>query len=282
MILFNDQLIQREEARVDIEDRGYQFGDGVYEVVSVYEGKIFRLEEHLQRFQYSAGQIGIELPMSLDVLTTNLNKLLEANQLVNGQIYFQVTRGYAPRNHPFPARPNPVLTGYVTRKPRPLELMQTGVKAITLDDIRWLRCDIKSLNLLGSVLAKQKAVEQGAFEALLHRNGIVTEGSSTNLFIIKDGKMQTHPLGNLILGGITRIVILELAEQLNMPVIEEPFNLQELYAADEVFVSSTTSEVMPIILIDGKQVGSGSVGPLTRKLQKLLEEMVFAHQEKVQ
>ncbi|MBP1932811.1 D-amino-acid transaminase [Ammoniphilus resinae] len=282
MILFNDQLIRREEARVDIEDRGYQFGDGIYEVVSVYEGKIFRLEEHLQRLSYCAGEIGIELPTSLEVLITNLYKLIEVNQLVNGQIYFQVTRGYAPRNHPFPAQPKPVLTGYVTRKPRPLELMKTGVKAITLDDIRWLRCDIKSLNLLGSVLAKQKAIEQGAFEALLHRNGKVTEGSSTNLFMIKDGKIQTHPLGNLILGGITRIVILELAGQKNIPVIEEPFSLKELYAADEVFVCSTTSEVMPIITIDGNPVGNGSVGPLTRKLQELMEEMLFAHQEKVQ
>ncbi len=274
MILYNNQIIDREEVRINIEDRGYQFGDGVYEVVSIYNGQIFRLKEHLERFEYSAKQIGITLPVPLANLEENLIMLIEIHNLINGQIYFQVTRGYAPRNHPFPQDPKPVLTGYVTRKPRPTELMKQGVSAITTDDIRWLRCDIKSLNLLGSVLAKQKATEQGAYEAILHRNGTVTEGSSSNLFIVKNGKLHTHPLDNLILGGITRIVILEIAKQTEIEVVESPFTLEDLFAADEVFVTSTTSEIMPIVNIDRKRVKEGSPGPLTQRLQEQFESLI--------
>lgn len=274
MILYNDQLVDREEVHINIEDRGYQFGDGVYEVVSVYNGKIFRLKEHLDRLQYCVDQIGMTLPVTLSNLEENLNKLIDIHHVTDGQIYFQVTRGYAPRNHPFPEDTKPVLTGYVTRKPRPLEKMKQGVSAITTDDIRWLRCDIKSLNLLGSVLAKQQAVEQGAYEAILHRNGTITEGSSSNLFIVKDGKLHTHPQNNLILGGITRIVTLEIAKQMEVDVVEKAFTLEDLFAADEVFVTSTTSEIMPVISIDGKKVGEGSPGPITQRLQEQFESLI--------
>ncbi|RXT13656.1 D-amino-acid transaminase [Ammoniphilus sp. CFH 90114] len=274
MILYNDRLVDREDVRIDIEDRGYQFGDGVYEVVSIYEGEIFRLQEHLTRFEYSANQIGITLPVTLEKLQDNLHKLIEHHQLSNGQIYFQVTRGYAPRNHPFPEESHPVLTGYVTRRPRPVESMKNGVAAIITEDLRWLRCDIKSLNLLGSVLAKQKAAEQGAFEAIQHRNGTVTEGSASNLFMVRDNKLYTHPLGNLILGGISRIVVLELAAKLNIEVIEAPFSLEELHQADELFLTSTTSEVMPIVTLDGKPVKNGTPGAVTKQLQEAFSALI--------
>lgn len=274
MILYNDQLAEREDVRVDIEDRGYQFGDGVYEVVSIYNKKVFRLREHLERFEYSANQLGITLPVSLSTLENNLYKLIDTEQVVNGQIYFQVTRGYAPRNHPFPIGAKPVLTGYATFKPRPVEQMKKGVSAILTEDIRWLRCDIKSLNLLGSVLAKQKAAEQGAYEAIQHRDGVVTEGSASNLFIIKKGKLHTHPLGNLILGGITRIVVLECAAKLGIEVIEQPFTLQDLEQADEVFITSTTSEIMPIVAIGGKKVKDGIPGNMTRQLQEQYQSTI--------
>jgi D-alanine transaminase len=275
MILYNNQIVDRSQVQIDIEDRGYQFGDGIYEVVSVYGGEIFRLQDHLNRFAYCAGEIGLEIPASLEDLTRNLYKLIDLHQLRDGQIYFQLTRGYAPRNHPFPGDPQPVLTGYVTTKPRPVESMKKGVSAVVTEDIRWLRCDIKSLNLLGSVLAKQKAVENGAYEAIQHRNGTVTEGSSSNLFIVKNGQLITHPLNNLILGGITRIVILEIAGELGIPVREEAFSLEELNNADEVFVSSTTSEVMPIVEIAGKIIGSGEPGPITRNLQMAFAEKII-------
>ncbi|MEW9672787.1 D-amino-acid transaminase [Ammoniphilus sp. 3BR4] len=274
MILYNDRLVDREEVRIDIEDRGYQFGDGVYEVVSIYGGQIFRLQEHLDRFEYSANQIGITLPVSLENLKENLHKLMEVHELKNGQIYFQVTRGYAPRNHPFPDPAHPVLTGYVTRKPRPVELMEKGVSVIVTEDIRWLRCDIKSLNLLGSVLAKQKAAEQGGYEAIQHRDGIVTEGSASNLFMVRDGKLYTHPLGNLILGGITRIVVLEIAKKLNIEVVETPFTLEDLAQADELFLTSTTSEIMPIVTIDGKPVKNGIRGSVTKQLQEEFNSLI--------
>lgn len=274
MILYNDRLIDREEVRIDIEDRGYQFGDGVYEVVSIYNGQIFRLKEHLERLQYCVNQMSMTLPVKLSHLEENLHKLIEMHNVTNGQIYFQVTRGYAPRNHPFPQDAKPVLTGYVTRKPRPVAFMKQGVSAITTDDIRWLRCDIKSLNLLGSVMAKQKAAEQNAYEAILHRSGTVTEGSSSNLFMMKGGKLHTHPLDNFILGGITRIVALEIAEQIGVDVVERPFTLEELFEADEVFVTSTTSEIMPIVSIDGKKVSDGSPGPITQRLQEQFESLI--------
>jgi D-alanine transaminase len=274
MILFNNQLVDRSKVSIDIEDRGYQFGDGVYEMFSVYQGNIFRIEDHIKRFEYSAKQIGINLPIELQDLNKKLNQLIQAHQLQNGQIYLQVTRGFAPRNHPFPAHPQPVLTGYVMNKPRPVDQMKNGVSTIILDDIRWLRCDIKSLNLLGSVMAKQQASEKGAFEAILHRNGRVTEGSSSNLFIVKDGDLYTHPLGNLILGGITRLVVLELAESININVIEKALTLEELKQADELFLTSTTSEVMPIISVDGIFVGNGKPGAVTMQLQRAFEEII--------
>jgi D-alanine transaminase len=274
MILLNGELVERNQVNIDLEDRGYQFGDGIYEVVSVYHGNIFRLQDHLKRLTYSLSQLEIELPLSMEQLAKNLQELIQVHQLENGQIYFQVTRGYAPRVHSFPEKSTAVLTGYVTRKPRPLELMKTGAKAITTEDIRWLRCDIKSLNLLGNVLAKQKAVENGAYETIQHRNGIVTEGSSSNVFIVKKGALQTHPLNNLILGGITRIVLLEIANKLNIPVLEQTYTLDELFAADEVFVTSTTSEVMPIVSIDGRPVKDGKPGVITSQIQEAFFQLV--------
>ena len=274
MILYNGELVERNKVNIDMEDRGYQFGDGIYEVVSVYHGKIFRLQDHLNRLTYSLSQLEIKLPIPMAQLVKNLEDLIKIHQLENGQIYFQVTRGYAPRIHSFPAKSAAVLTGYVTTKPRPLELMKKGATAITTEDIRWLRCDIKSLNLLGNVLAKQKAVTNGAYETIQHRSGTVTEGSSSNVFIIKNGTLQTHPLNNLILGGITRIVILEIANQLGIPVLEQTYTLDELFAADEVFVTSTTSEVMPIVSIGGKPIKDGKPGMITTRIQEAFLQLI--------
>ncbi len=266
--LWNDRIVADEEVVVDKEDRGYQFGDGVYEVVKVYNGQLFTMEEHVERFYASAEKIKITIPYTKDKLYTLLHQLVEANEIDTGHIYFQITRGACPRNHIFPGNDvQPVLTGNAKENPRPVANLENGVKATFAEDIRWLRCDIKSLNLLGAVLAKQEAHEKGCYEAILHRGETVTEGSSSNIYGVKDGVLYTHPADNLILNGITRQVILKCAEEIGMPVKEEAFTKEQLLAMDEVIVSSTTSEVTPIIDIDGQVIGGGKPGEWTRKLQ---------------
>jgi D-alanine transaminase len=273
--IINGKLVNRLEAKVDIEDRGYQFGDGVYEVIRVYNGKMFTVKEHLERFVKSADSIGITLPYSIDECTALLEELVTKNNLVEGTIYMQITRGTAPRNHVFPAKDVvPTLVAYTKEVARPVESLTNGVKTIRTQDIRWLRCDIKSLNLLGNLLAKQKAAEQGCFEAIQYRGDQVTEGSSSNIFIVKNGVVITHESNHLILKGITKDVILQICSQNNIPFEERSFTLAELAAADEVFLSSTTSEVMPIIEMDKEQVKEGLPGPITRKLQGLFTEEI--------
>ncbi len=267
-IILNGELMERGKASIDIEDRGYQFGDGVYEVIRVYNGKMYTEAEHLERLWASAGSIEIEIPYSKEELQNQLKLLIEKDQLTVGTVYLQFSRGVSPRKHPFP--PNgvtPTFVAYTREVGRPVEKMQSGVKAIITDDIRWLRCDIKSLNLLGNLLANQKAAEAGCDEAVLHREGRVTEGSHSNISIVKDGTIHTHPANNFILNGISRRVMLEICEREGIPVIEEPFTLEELSQADEIFLTGTTVEVMPVVELEGKPVANGKPGPLTKKLQ---------------
>lgn len=250
--LWNDQIVKNEEVLVDKEDRGYQFGDGVYEVVKVYNGELFTATEHIDRFYDSAEKIRITIPYTKDKLHQLLHQLVEANNIDTGHVYFQITRGAGPRNHIFPGDDvKPVITGNAKENPRPLENFEKGVKATFVEDIRWLRCDIKSLNLLGAVLAKQEAYEKGCYEAILHREEIVTEGSSSNIYGIKDGVLYTHPANNLILNGITRQVIIKCAAEIGLTVNQQAMTKEQLLAMEEVIVSSTTSEVTPVIEIDG-------------------------------
>lgn len=273
--LFNDQIVKNEEVVVDKEDRGYQFGDGVYEVVKVYNGELFTAEEHVDRFYASAEKIRITIPYTKDKLHQLLHQLVEANKVGTGHIYFQITRGAGPRNHIFPSNEvKPVLTGNAKENPRPLENFEKGVKATFVEDIRWLRCDIKSLNLLGAVLAKQEAHEKGCYEAILHRGETVTEGSSSNIYGIKDGVLYTHQADNLILNGITRQVIFKCAAEIGLTVKEQPMTKEQLLAMDELIVSSTTSEVTPIIEVDGTVIGQGTPGQWTRKLQAQFETKI--------
>lgn len=273
-ILFHEKLVKRGEAVIDIEDRGYQFGDGVYEVIRVYNSRPFAMDEHLARLQASAQKIKMQLPYPLDRLRQLLLELIKTNQLQKGTLYVQMTRGTAPRAHSFPKNENPFIVAYTQEVPRPLDYFSKGIRTITTDDIRWLRCDIKSLNLLGAVLAKQEALENGCQEAILIRDDVVTEGSSTNVFAIKDGILYTHPANHLILNGITRMITLELAKKKEIPVVEKPFTRQELYEAEEVFVTGTTMEISPVIQIDQQTIGKGTPGPLTRTLQELFEQRI--------
>lgn len=268
--ILNGKIIERSQALVDIEDRGYQFGDGVYEVIRVYNSKMFAVKEHLERLFRSTKSIEITLDYTNQELAGMLEELISRNNLNNGIIYMQVTRGVSPRNHAFPGQKTaPALTAYTKEIDRPEDKLAAGVKTLLAEDIRWLRCDIKSLNLLGNILAKQKAAEKGCYEAIQHRGEDVTEGSSSNLFIVKNGVIITHESNNLILKGITKDVILKLCEENKLAFVERTFTLEELSQADEVFLSSTTSEVMPIIEIAGKLVHGGKPGPVTRKLQNL-------------
>ncbi len=271
-VILNGELLERGKVSIDIEDRGYQFGDGVYEVIRVYNGKMFTEDEHLERLWASAASIGIEIPYSKEELKAQLKQLIEKDQVTTGTVYLQFSRGISARKHPFP--PNgvmPTFVAYTKEVGRPVEKMQAGVKAIITDDIRWLRCDIKSLNLLGNLLANQKAAEAGCDEAILHREGRVTEGSHSNVSIVKDGTIYTHPANHFILNGISRRVMLSICEREGISVIEEPFTLAELTQADEVFLTGTTVEVMPVVELDGKPVASGKPGPLTQKLQALFK-----------
>ncbi|MBD8034708.1 D-amino-acid transaminase [Solibacillus merdavium] len=273
--LWNDQIIKDEEVVVDKEDRGYQFGDGVYEVVKVYNGEMFTANEHIDRFYDSAEKIRIVIPYTKDKLHHLLHQLIEVNNIDTGHVYFQITRGAGPRNHIFPGDDvKPVLTGNTKENPRPYKNFENGVKATFVEDIRWLRCDIKSLNLLGAVLAKQEAFEKGCYEAILHRGDVITEGSSSNIYGIKEGVLYTHPANNLILNGITRQVIIKCAAEIGLPVNEQPMTKEQLLAMDEVIVSSTTSEVTPIIEVDGTVIGNGTPGDWTRKLQAQFETKI--------
>lgn len=274
MYLFEDRFVPKEHAHISPDDRGYYFGDGIYEVFRVYNGKLFEAGAHFDRLRRSADGIRIELPMTVAEMNAKLETLIEINRLREGTVYMQITRGAAPRSHPFPNNAKPVLMAYCNETKRPLETIRQGISAVTSDDIRWLRCDLKTLNLLGNVLAKQHALDQGAGEVILHRGGVVTECSASNFFMVKDGKLHTHPANHLILHGVTRGVVIKLADRLHIPVVEHPFNLEQLNQADECFITGTTVEITPVAQIDGRTVGSGKPGPVTEQLQKAFEQLI--------
>lgn len=275
-MILNGEITLKSDIRVDLDDRGYQFGDGIYEVIRVYNGKLFTSREHLNRLMASAESIALKLPFKVAEIEKQLKQLIQENGLTDGTIYMQFSRGVSPRNHAFPIPAvDPVYVAYTKPIGYPSEIAETGVKAILTEDIRWLRCDIKSLNLLANILAKQKAADAGCFEALQHRDGIVTEGSSSNVSIVVDGMVKTHPATNLILNGISRQVMLGLCKDHEIPFKEETYTVDELLNADEVFMTSTTVEVIPIIEMDGKAVGNGTPGQVTRRIQQLFRDEVI-------
>ncbi|MDG0812273.1 D-amino-acid transaminase [Cohnella rhizosphaerae] len=264
----DNAFLPEEDVRISPHDRGYNFGDGIYEVFRVYGGKIFEAEAHFERLRRSAEGLKLALPWGLDGLRAAMTELVERNALSEGTVYLQITRGTAPRNHLFPADTAPSALAYTREVARPVQSMERGISVVTLEDIRWLHCNYKTLNLLANVLAKQEAADRGAADAVLHRDGVVTESSASNVMIVKDGLLITHPADNLILHGVTRAVALRLAQAAEIPYAERPFTLDELYAAEEAFVTGTTVEITPIVAVDGREVGSGKPGPITRRLQR--------------
>ncbi|EGQ3805830.1 D-amino-acid transaminase [Staphylococcus pseudintermedius] len=277
-VLINESFVEESEAKVAFNDRGYNFGDGIYEYVRIYDNKLFTAKDHFERLLRSASEIGLELNYTVESLTELVRELAQVNNVTNGGVYMQVTRGAAPRDHAFPTPSvEPVLTAFVKSYDRPFKALEEGVSVVTTDDIRWLRCDIKSLNLLGNVLAKEYATKYNATEAIQHRDGTVTEGASSNVYAIKDGVVYTHPANNLILKGITRQVIKWICDDEQITFKDEAFSLAFLKDADEVIISSTSAEVMPVVKIDGEVVNDGEVGPITRRLQEGFERYIHSH-----
>ncbi|MGQ0677648.1 MAG: D-amino-acid transaminase [Rhodospirillales bacterium] len=267
----NGRYVPHAEARVHVEDRAYQFADGVYEVIAVHGGELVDEEPHLDRLDHSLGSLKIDWPMSRPALKLVMRELVRRNLIKNGIVYLQVSRGVAPRDHAFPkSNPTPALV-MTTRHARPpnLKLLERGGAAITIPDIRWRRCDIKSVSLLPNVLGKQQAAEAGAYEAWqVAPDGTVTEGTSTNAWIVTaEGRVVTRELSHAILSGITRQTVLKLAAEEGLKIEERPFTVEEALRAREAFLTSTTSFVLPITSLDGKPIADGKPGPLSRKLR---------------
>lgn len=266
-VYLNGQYLPYEQASIPVEDRSFLFADGIYEVIRVYGGRPFTMKEHLQRLARSAGAIRLPEPDLAELESVAL-ELIARNQLSEATIYIQVSRGaYTPRVHAFPAGPaKPIVLMIARPVPASPAQREQGVAVITVPDQRWARCDIKSVSLLPNILAKQVAAEDGCYEAIFVKDGYAIEGSSSNFMAVIDGEIRTYPMCNYILGGITRGVVLELARKLGYSVREEGIRLDELARATEAWVTSTTSEIMPIVTIDGTPVGEGKPGPVAQAL----------------
>ena len=281
LVYLNGKILPRAEALVPVEDRGFVFGDGVYEVLRVIRGRLFAADFHNQRLERSLAGIRIELPqfLSISSFTEAAAELLKQNRLLDGEatVYMQVTRGVATRGHVFPAPPVRPTIYISTAAFTPMtELQETGTSAVTHPDLRWAHCDYKTINLLPNVLAAQFAAEQGATEAILIRDDVITEGSKTNVFGVVGGALRTHPCNSRILPGITRAVLEDLAAELRVEIDETPIRKDEIPKLRELFLSGTTTDVLPIVSLDGSPVGDGRPGPITRRLQKILTDCIYS------
>jgi D-alanine transaminase len=273
IVYLNGSFVPMDEARVPVLDRGFIFGDGVYEVVPVYARRPFRLAEHLRRLQYSLDQIRMRNPYTDQEWSRLILELIARCPHDDQGLYLQVTRGVAKRDHAFPQDARPTVFMMTNRLSTPTpEMVTRGVPAITAADNRWLRCDIKSIALLGNVLMRQLAVEAGANETIMLREGQLTEGSASNVFAVSRGVILTPPKSHLILPGTTYDVILELAQQAGMPVEVRAVSEAELRAADEIWLTSATREVLAVTRLDGKAVGSGEPGPGFRRMHALFTQ----------
>jgi len=274
-VYLNGQLMPLEEARVPVLDRGFIFGDGVYEVIPVYSRRPFRLAEHLRRLQHSLDGIRMANPHSDSEWAQLIQQLVEQNEGEDQYLYLHITRGVAKRDHAFPNPPVPP-TIFMMSSPfpePPSALLRAGVCAVTAADNRWLRCDIKSTALLANVLLRQAAVDANCVETVLIRdNSFLTEGSASNIFVVKDGTLLAPPKDNLMLPGITYDVILEIAQANDIPCQVRRINVTEVVDADELLLTSSTKEVLPITKLDGQPVGNGEPGPMFERMHALYQE----------
>jgi D-alanine transaminase len=269
-VYVNGKYLPQSEATISVFDRGFIFGDGIYEVVPVIHGKMVDEDYFFERLERSLNAVAIAWPCSKPDFVTVLQTLIDTNALNEGVVYIQVTRGIAERDFPFPEDTAPSLVGFTTN----MVLLDnpaadTGIAVVTTSDLRWKRRDIKSVNLLGQCLAKQDAVSRGGKEGWMVEDGLVTEGVSSTAFIVKDGVVITRELSNSILPGIRRRTLLELAQANGIPVLERAFSVAEAKAADEAFISSATTLALPVVSIDGDPVGKGSPGPISQKMREI-------------
>lgn len=267
-VYLNGEFIHTNEAKISPNDRGFLFADGIYEVIKYYKGKPFRYQDHLDRLERSLREISIDYP-GVSNLEIIFNRLLIDNQLETSDagVYVQITRGTNRRVHHFPENIKPTVYAYAFELPSFKENLENGIKVITREDIRWLRCDIKSVALLPNTMLYNEAVEKGAGECLLIRNGFVTEATHSSFFGIKNGTLFTHPLSNLILPGITRKVVFEICRKNGISVTEQAVSEKELYKLDELFITGTGSEITPVIQVNETVYGNKKPGEITRLIQ---------------
>ena len=273
IVYLNGEFMPLEDARIPVLDRGFIFGDGIYEVIPVYSGHPFRLPEHLARFERSHQAIRIANPMNDAEWTRLVQDLIERNAGDDQSIYLQVTRGVAKRDHAFPKDVKPTVFGMSNPLSTPArEVVEGGVHAITAIDYRWLKCDVKSTSLLGNCLLRQAAADADAIEVVMFRDGFLTEGSSSNVFVVKNGVLLATPKNNLVLPGITYDVVVELARANNLPLEVRPISEAEVRAADEIWVTSSTKEVLAVTSLDEKAVGTGKPGAVFSRMHGLYQE----------
>lgn len=274
----NGKIMPIEEARVPIEDRGYQFADAVYEYFASYKGRLFAVKEHLDRLEKSLRALEFP-PISRELLRDAVVGTFQQAGIDRAGVYLQISRGVAPRNHAFPNGAKPQIVITVRQVPdTPKAYLENGIAAITVTDIRWGRCDIKTVQLLPNVLAKQQALSAGVQDAIfVSSEGIVREGTSSNLFISSGGRLKTHPLTPHILPGITRAVLIDICRKIDVEVEEVFFDNNTLLAAEEVFITGTVTEVLSVCRIDGRTIGAGKPGPMAARLRQELEACAGAH-----
>lgn len=275
-VFINGEYVPEEEAKVSVFDRGFIFGDGVYEVIPVFLGKLVDKQYFVERLDRSLSELSIAWPCSADDYVEVMRQLIERNGLQEGVVYSQVTRGVADRDFPFPQNATPSFMAFTSV----MQLLnnpaaKTGIKVVTTPDLRWKRRDIKSINLLGQVLAKQDAVSRGGKEGWMLEDGYITEGVSSSAYIVKDGVIITRPLSNSILPGIRRRTLLELAERESIGIEERLFTLKEALEADEAFISSATTMALGVVDIDSNKIGDGTPGPVTMKMRELYTNRVL-------
>lgn len=263
----NGSFLPIEKAMVPVEDRGYQFGDAVYEVIASYDGRPVFMDEHMARLGRSLKELSFP-EISIDQIRSAVIELFDRAKIEHAEIYLQISRGVAPRTHAFPIHSDTQFIMTARKAPEvPEKIRQQGAKAITVKDLRWGRCDIKTVQLLYNVLAKQKALDSGVFDAIfLSEDNIVREATSSNLFIVDNGKLITHPLTSNILPGVTRAKIIEICGEINLQISEKFYNKETLLKSDEVLLTSTITEVLSIVEIDGSKIGNGKVGPIAKQL----------------
>ncbi|MCF6357698.1 MAG: D-amino-acid transaminase [Draconibacterium sp.] len=274
-VYLNGEFIAKEEAKISPNDRGFIFADGVYEVVKYYNGNPFRYDDHIERLKRSIAALSIDFNET-EKLHKIFYELLSVNNLLNihAGVYLQITRGEHKRIHSFPGEIKSTIYAFAFELPSNNDNLNKGIKVITSEDIRWQRCDIKSVSLLPNTMLFNKATEAGAGECVLVRDGFITEATHSSVLGVKNGVVITRPLSNLILSGITRKVILEICADINIPVEERLLSEKELYKMDEVIIAGTGSEITPVVQINDKLVGDGNPGEITKLIQQKFFELV--------